>query len=105
MVDNGAKVNPAQLNIRILYIYTVFGYSASNSSLRCRKTQSSPSDSWLGASKMKTLQKWFDQIAGVAEGEQERLARAREIFSDEMADVSNLEIPACWRRRSRIGQR
>ncbi|WP_203466346.1 hypothetical protein [Dechloromonas sp. TW-R-39-2] len=54
---------------------------------------------------MKTLQKWFDQIAGVAEGEQERLARAREIFFDEMADVSNLEIPACWRRRSRIGQR
>ena len=53
---------------------------------------------------MKTLQKWFDQIAGVAEGEQERLARAREIFSGQAMDVSCLEMPACWRRRSRIGQ-
>ncbi len=52
---------------------------------------------------MKRLQKWFEQIAGVTQDELERLARAKEIFGDSAPDISELERPACWRRKRRIG--
>lgn len=51
---------------------------------------------------MKRIQKWFDAIAGISQGEHERLARAREIFGTAGMDVSALKKPACWRRRARI---
>jgi len=54
---------------------------------------------------MKRLQKWFDQIAGVAQGESERLARAREIFASGGIDEASLKKPACWRRKARVQYR
>lgn len=56
-------------------------------------------------SEMKRLQKWFDQIAGVAQGESERLARAREIFASGGIDEASLKKPACWRRKARVQYR
>ena len=52
---------------------------------------------------MKQLQKWFDLLAGVCAEEEARLARARAIFADAGPDVSNLAVPACWRRPARVG--
>lgn len=54
---------------------------------------------------MKKLQKWFDQIAGVAQGESDRLARAREIFAAAGIDEDSLKKPACWRRKVRVQYR
>jgi len=54
---------------------------------------------------MKKLQKWFDQIAGVAHGESERLARAKEIFAAGGIDEASLKTPACWRRKARVQYR
>mgnify|MGYP003382948171 CR=1 FL=1 len=51
---------------------------------------------------MKRIQKWFDVIAGISQGEHDRLARAREIFGATGTDVSALIKPACWRRRARV---
>lgn len=51
---------------------------------------------------MKRLQQWFEQIAGVSQGETERLARARQIFGATDVDVSALTVPACWRRKPRV---
>ena len=55
-----------------------------------------------GVSDMKRIQKWFDAVAGISQGEIERLARAREIFGNPQIDVSALKTPACWRRRARV---
>lgn len=51
---------------------------------------------------MKRIQKWFEVIAGISQGEHDRLARAREIFGAGGTDVSTLTKPACWRRRARV---
>ncbi|HEX6734509.1 MAG TPA: hypothetical protein VF096_06825 [Azonexus sp.] len=51
---------------------------------------------------MKQIQAWFELIAGISRDEMARLARAREIFSAEGADLSGLQMPACWRRPARI---
>ncbi len=51
---------------------------------------------------MKRIQQWFEQIAGVSQGEIERLARARQIFGATDVDVSALSVPACWRRKPRV---
>ena len=50
---------------------------------------------------MQTLQKWFDLLAGISAEEQARLARAHAIFAGHDADLSMLELPACWRRTTR----
>jgi hypothetical protein len=49
---------------------------------------------------MKHLQKWFEAFVGINAAEQERLARAHAIFNTPPADLSPLELPACWRRGS-----
>lgn len=53
---------------------------------------------------MKTLQAWFNVLAGISEEEQRRLAFAQAIFSRHQPDLSVLERPACWRRRTRCLQ-
>ncbi|MEN3373741.1 hypothetical protein [Dechloromonas sp. ZS-1] len=53
---------------------------------------------------MKQLQKWFDQIAGIHREEQERQALARRVFSQRGPDPLLLQMPACWRRKARIGR-
>ncbi|GEM_PF-711927 len=55
-----------------------------------------------GVSDMKRIQKWFDAVAGISQGEIDRLARAKEIFANPGMDVSALKTPACWRRRARV---
>lgn len=52
---------------------------------------------------MKRLQKWFEQIAGISQEELDRLARARAIFGEPRQDIGALQMPACWRRKRRIG--
>lgn len=51
---------------------------------------------------MKRLQHWFDLMAGIAHDEQARLEQARAIFNNSI-DLEELQTPACWRRRARIG--
>ncbi len=51
---------------------------------------------------MKQIQAWFELIAGISRDEMERLARAREIFANNDPDLSSLQVPACWRRPSRV---
>ena len=51
---------------------------------------------------MKRLQHWIDQIVGIAHIEDERRARAREIFCNHRLADESLTLPACWRRSPRI---
>ncbi|MDR1994319.1 hypothetical protein [Azonexus sp.] len=51
---------------------------------------------------MKHIQAWFERIAGISRDEMARLARAREIFAASDTDLASLQLPACWRRSSRI---
>lgn len=51
---------------------------------------------------MTRLQKWFDQIVGIAEDEAARRARAREIFLAQAPSLEALALPACWRRSPRL---
>lgn len=51
---------------------------------------------------MKRIQKWFETIAGISQDEHQRLARAWEIFGGSGLDVAALEVPACWRRQTRV---
>lgn len=51
---------------------------------------------------MNRIQKLFEQIAGVYQAETRRWAIAQEIFTAPRVDVSALQKPACWRRKSRI---
>ncbi len=53
---------------------------------------------------MKQLQKWFEHIAGVTREEQERQALARQIFGQPRHDITQLQMPACWRRKARISR-
>lgn len=53
---------------------------------------------------MKQLQKWFDQLAGIQHEEIERLARVRRIYEKNGPDLSHFQMPACWRRKARIGR-
>ena len=48
---------------------------------------------------MKAFQKWFEQLAGISQGELDRLALARKVFAEAPFDTSRLERPACWRRK------
>jgi len=48
---------------------------------------------------MKTIQKWFEQLAGISQDELDRLALATEVFSAAPFDTASLEKPACWRRK------
>ena len=54
---------------------------------------------------MKRLQQWFDLLAGISPNEQARLERARAIFGASGPDVTALQTPACWRRRTRVARR
>jgi hypothetical protein len=54
---------------------------------------------------MERIQKLFELLAGISAEEDARLARAKAIFEAPSPDVSALQIPACWRRKQRIGQR
>ena len=49
---------------------------------------------------MKRIQKWFELIAGIS---QEDLERARQIFAARNTDITELQKPACWRRKRRVG--
>ncbi len=52
---------------------------------------------------MKNLQRWFERIAGFDPLEYERYRQAKQVFSRENFDDRPLRLPACWRRRVRIG--
>ncbi len=51
---------------------------------------------------MERMQKLFELLAGISAAEEERLARAKAIFSTPGYDLSALQTPACWRRKRRI---
>lgn len=52
---------------------------------------------------MKSIQKWFEQLAGISQDELDRIALATEVFANRTAvDVSELKTPACWRRSCKI---
>lgn len=53
---------------------------------------------------MKRIQLWFEQIAGISQGEIERLALAKQIFGARNIDMAVLNTPACWRRKARVRQ-
>lgn len=53
---------------------------------------------------MERIQKLFELLAGISAEEDARLARAKAIFEYQPHDVAVLQIPACWRRKQRIGQ-
>ena len=53
---------------------------------------------------MKTIQKWFEQLAGISQDELDRLALVAEVFSEAPFDASDLQKPACWRRESRYAK-
>jgi hypothetical protein len=55
-----------------------------------------------GAQLMKSIQKWFELMAGISREEQAREALAREIFACTNPDLQSLQKPACWRRRCRV---
>ncbi len=48
---------------------------------------------------METIQKWFEQLAGVSQGELDRTALAIKVFSEAPFDAASLQKPACWRRK------
>jgi hypothetical protein len=49
---------------------------------------------------MNLIKRWFEQIAGVSQGERERWALAQAVFGAQRIDTSALQKPACWRRKS-----
>ncbi len=49
---------------------------------------------------MNRIQQWFEQIAAVSRHERQRWALAHEIFGTQRLDISALQKPACWRRKS-----
>jgi hypothetical protein len=49
---------------------------------------------------MNRIQQWFEQIAGFSRHERQRWALAHEIFGTQRLDISALQKPACWRRKS-----
>lgn len=52
---------------------------------------------------MKTIQKWFEQLAGISPDELDRIALAIRIFGKQDGmDISNLNTPACWRRSCKV---
>jgi len=53
---------------------------------------------------MERIQKLFELLAGISAEENARLARAKAIFTDRNINVAALQIPACWRRKQRIGR-
>ncbi|HRF03496.1 hypothetical protein [Accumulibacter sp.] len=81
---------------KVLYIRTVFRYSCSSCS---EFDQSIPIEEQVI---MNRIQKLFEQIAGVYQAETHRWAIAQEVFTAPRVDVSALQKPACWRRKSRI---
>ena len=50
---------------------------------------------------MDRLQKWFEILAGVSNDEIDRIERARMIFDGRELDLTELALPAYWRRRPR----
>jgi hypothetical protein len=87
-----------------LYIHTVFEYSASQGESQRLFADSPQQEFSRGVLKMKTIQKWFEQLAGISQDELDRLALAAEVFSEAPFDASDLQKPACWRRKSRYAK-
>lgn len=50
---------------------------------------------------MNRIQKWFEQITGASQEERRRWALVQEVFGGRSVDISALQKPACWRRKSR----
>lgn len=51
---------------------------------------------------MNRIQQWFERIAGLTLEERQRWSLAQDIFGRQVVNVSALQTPACWRRKSRI---
>lgn len=52
---------------------------------------------------MKTLQQWFEKLAGVSQDELDRISLAAKVFAEEQRlDLASLKTPACWRRDRRV---
>ena len=52
---------------------------------------------------MQQLQSLFDRMVGVAQYERELHRQAREIYRPRELPA-RIHLPACWRRRPRVGQ-
>ncbi|MEF8753522.1 MAG: hypothetical protein V5B60_06205 [Accumulibacter sp.] len=49
---------------------------------------------------MNTIQKWFEQVAGVTRTERARWALAQQVYGARGLDIAALQKPACWRRKA-----
>lgn len=52
---------------------------------------------------MKSIQQWFERLAGITQDELDRIALAARVFSEvPETDVADFGIPACWRRGGKV---
>lgn len=52
---------------------------------------------------MKTIQRWFEQLAGISPDELDRIALAAKVFGERTrTDIADLNTPACWRRNCKV---
>ena len=51
---------------------------------------------------MNRIQRLFEMIAGVSQAERQRWERAQAIFGAPPADMFDLTLPACWRRKANV---
>ncbi len=49
---------------------------------------------------MNRIQRLFEMIAGVSQAERQRWEQAQAIFCTPPADLVDLSLPACWRRKN-----
>lgn len=53
---------------------------------------------------MASIQEWFEKIAGITQEERERWAFVQQVYARrEPLYSAELQMPACWRRRSTHG--
>ncbi len=53
---------------------------------------------------MNTIQKWFEQFAGLTRNERARWVLAQQVYGTRGLDVAALQKPACWRRKAIAGR-
>ena len=51
---------------------------------------------------MNRIQRLFEMIAGVSQAERQRWERAQAIFGAPPAEMFDLTLPACWRRKASV---
>ena len=51
---------------------------------------------------MNRIQRLFERIAGISQGERDRWALAQEIYYGPRVEFLSLRTPACWRRSAHV---